>query len=109
MLATDFGNLWKNTECKTKEERKLTTTTNTTLLALASARTALIITRSWEGTQLGRLTQTGKTNRVFDTEQEGGPRELQASQPHLHPGKGDGAAYSGGHQQASGGKAGYQE
>jgi len=41
--------------------------------------------------------------------QEGGPRELQAGQPHLHPGKGDGAAYPGGHQQASGGKEGYQE
>jgi len=41
--------------------------------------------------------------------QEGGPRELEASQPHLHPGKGDGAAYPGGRQQASGGKEGYQE
>jgi len=28
---------------------------------------------------------------------------------HLHPRKGDGAAYPGGHQQASGGKEGYQE
>ena len=41
--------------------------------------------------------------------QEGGPRELQAGQPHFHPEKGDGAAYPGGHQQASGGKEGYQE
>ena len=41
--------------------------------------------------------------------QEGGPRELQASQPQLHAVKGDGAAYPGGHQQASGGKEGYQE
>ena len=41
--------------------------------------------------------------------QEGGPGELQAFQPQLHPGKGDGAAYPGGHQQASGGKEGYQE
>jgi len=41
--------------------------------------------------------------------QEGGPRELQAGQPHLHPGKGDGAAYPGGHHEASGGKEGYQE
>ena len=41
--------------------------------------------------------------------QEGGPRELQAGQPHLHPGKGDGAAYPGGHHEASGRKAGYQE
>ena len=41
--------------------------------------------------------------------QERGPRELQAGQPHLHPRKGDGAAYPGGHQQASGGKEGYQE
>jgi len=36
-------------------------------------------------------------------------RDLQAGQPHLHPKKGDGAAYPGGHQQASGGKEGYQE
>jgi len=28
---------------------------------------------------------------------------------HLHPGKGDAAAYPGGHHQASGGKEGYQE
>ena len=41
--------------------------------------------------------------------QEGGPRELQAGQPHLHPGKGDGAAYPGGHHEASGRKEGYQE
>jgi len=41
--------------------------------------------------------------------QEGGPRELQAGQPHLHPGKGDGAAYPGGHNQARGRKEGYQE
>jgi len=39
----------------------------------------------------------------------GGPRKLQAGQPHLHPGKGDGATYSRGHHQASGGKEGYQE
>jgi len=36
-------------------------------------------------------------------------RELQTDQPHLHPGKGDGAAYPGGHHQASGRKEGYQE
>jgi len=30
-------------------------------------------------------------------------------QPHLHPGKGDGAAYPGGHHEASGRKEGYQE
>ena len=41
--------------------------------------------------------------------QEGGPRELQADQPDLHPGKGDGAAYPGGHHEASEGKKGYQE
>ena len=41
--------------------------------------------------------------------QEGRPRELQAGQPHLHPGKGDGASHSRGHHQASGGKEGYQE
>ena len=41
--------------------------------------------------------------------QEGGPRELQAGQPHLHPGKGDEAAYPGDPHHASGRKEGYQE
>jgi len=38
---------------------------------------------------------------------EGGARELQASQPHLHPWEEDGAAHSGCHLKASGGKEGY--
>jgi len=41
--------------------------------------------------------------------QEGGSRELQTSQPYLHPGKDDGASHCRGHHQASGGKEGYQE
>ena len=41
--------------------------------------------------------------------QERGPRELQAGQPQLHPGKDDGATHSRGHHQASGRKEGYQE
>jgi len=32
-----------------------------------------------------------------------------SGQPHLHPREGDGAAHSGGHHQANGGKEGYQE
>jgi len=50
-----------------------------------------------------------KTHSSLQKGQEGGPRELQAGQPHLHPKKGDGAAYPGGHHQASGRKEGYQE
>jgi len=34
---------------------------------LGSAQTGLVFTRSQEGTQPGRLTQTGQTHRVFDT------------------------------------------
>ena len=36
-------------------------------------------------------------------------KETDGFQPHLHPGKGDGAAYPGGHHQGSGRKEGYQE
>jgi len=41
--------------------------------------------------------------------QEGGPRELQAGQPYLHPGQDERAIHARGHHQASGGKEGYQE
>ena len=54
-------------------------------------------------------TGKGQCHSNLQKGQEGGPRELQAGQPHLHPGKGDGAAYPGGHHQASGRKEGYQE
>ena len=53
--------------------------------------------------------EKGQCHSNLQKGQEGGPRELQAGQPHLHPGKGDGAAYPGGHHQASGRKEGYQE
>jgi len=46
---------------------------------------------------------------IYKKGQEGGPRELQDCQPHLHPLKGDGAAHSRGHHQASERKEGYQE
>jgi len=53
--------------------------------------------------------EKGQCHSNLQKGQEGGPRELQACQPHLHPGKGDGAASPGGHHQASGRKEGYQE
>ena len=56
--------------------------------------------RGLEGSQCHSNLQKG---------QEGGPRELQTGQAHLHPRKDDGAAYSGSHHQASGGKGGYRE
>jgi len=37
------------------------------MLDLGSAGIGLIFTRSQEGTQPGWVTQTGQTNRVFDT------------------------------------------
>jgi len=56
-----------------------------------------------------RCPRTGeRPMSLQSSKRQGGPRELQAGQPHLHPGKGDGAAYPGGHQQASGGKEGYR-
>ena len=51
----------------------------------------------------------GQCHSNLQKEQEGGSRELQVSQSHLHSGKGDGAAHPGGHHQASGGKEAYQE
>jgi len=58
---------------------------------------------------LGEVMRAWTAARQLQKEQEGGPRELQVGQPHLYPGKGDGAAYPGGHHEASGGKEGYQE
>ena len=53
--------------------------------------------------------EKGQCHSNLQKGQERGPRELQVGQPHLHPGKGDGGTYPGGHYQASGGKEGYQE
>ena len=53
--------------------------------------------------------EKGQCHSSLQKGQEGGSRELPDGQPHLHPRKDDEAPYPGGHQQASGGKEGYQE
>ena len=53
--------------------------------------------------------EKGQCHSNLQKGQEGALRDLQAGQPNLHPGKGDGAAYPGNHHQASGRKEGYQE
>jgi len=60
--------------------------------------------RSWRTGEVPQGLEESQCHSNLQKGKEGGPRELQAGQPHLHPGKGDGAAHSGGHQQASGGK-----
>jgi len=69
----------------------------------------IIFERSWrkgdvpEDWRKANVTPVFKKGKKEDSQgalqkgQEGGPRELQANQPHLHPGKDDGAAHSGGH------------
>ena len=66
----------------------------------------------WQNCEIwcsARGLEKGQRHSNLQKGQEVGPREVQASQPLLHPGKGDGAALSRGHHQASGGKEGYQE
>jgi len=69
---------------------------------------SIIFERSWRTREVPKDWRKANVNSNLQEGQEGAPRELQAGQPHLHPGKDDGEAYPGGHQQASGGK-GYQE
>ena len=71
---------------------------------------SIIFERSWRTGEVPEDWRKANVTPIFKRRrQEGGPRELQAGQPHLHPGKGDGASYPRGHQQASGGKEGRQE
>jgi len=70
---------------------------------------SIIFQRSWRTGEVPENWRRANVTPIFRKGQEGGPSELQARQPHLHPGKGDGAAYPGGHQQGSGRKEGYQE
>jgi len=68
---------------------------------------SVIFERSWRTGEVPEDWRKSSVTPIF--KKEGGPRELQAGQPHLHPVKGDGAAHSRGHHQLSGGKGGYQE
>jgi len=70
---------------------------------------SIIFERFWRTGEVPEDWRKTNVTPIFKKGQEGGYRELQAGQPHLHPRKDDGAAYPGGHQQASGGKEGYQE
>ena len=63
---------------------------------------SIIFERSWRTGDVPEDWRKANVTPVFK-------KGKQAGQPHLHPGKGDEAAYPGGHQQASGGKEGYQE
>jgi len=70
---------------------------------------SIIFERSWRTGEVPEGLEKGPCHSNLQKGHEGGSRELQAGQPHLHPGKGDGAAHPRGHHQASGGKEGYQE
>jgi len=70
---------------------------------------SIIFESSWRTGEVPEDCRKASVTPIFKKGHEGGPRELQASQPHLHPRKDDGAARSRGHHQASGGKEGYQE
>jgi len=70
---------------------------------------SIILERSWRTREVPEDWRKALCHSNLQKGQEGGSREVQASQPHLHPGKGDGAAHPRGHHQASGGKEGYQE
>jgi len=72
------------------------------LVGVVAEPLSIIFERSWRTERKPVSLQSKKG-------QEGGSRELQAGQPHLHSRKDDGTAHSGGHHQASGGKEGYQE
>jgi len=65
---------------------------------------SIIFERSWRTGEVPEDWRKANVHSNLQKGQERGPRELQAGQPHLHPGKDDGAPYPGGHHQASGGK-----
>jgi len=79
------------------------------LVAVIAELLSIIFERSWRTGEVPEDWRKASVASSLQKGQEWGHRELQASQPHLHPWKGDGAAHSGGHHQASGGKEGYQE
>jgi len=58
---------------------------------------SIIFERSWRTGEVPEDCRKASVTPVFKKGQEGGPRELQAGQPHLHPRKDDGASDPGGH------------
>ena len=71
---------------------------------------SIIFERSWRTGEVPEDWRKASVTSIFKKGKKVlGPRELQAGQPHLHPGKDDGATHSRGHHQASGGKEGYWE
>ncbi|GAB0183985.1 mitochondrial enolase superfamily member 1 [Grus japonensis] len=59
---------------------------------------SIIFERSWRTGEVPEGLEESQCHSSLQKGQEGGPRNLQASQPHLHPWKDDGATYSGGYQ-----------
>jgi len=70
---------------------------------------SIILERSHRTGEVPEGWRKANVTPIFKKGQEGGPSELQASQPYRHPGKDDAAAHSRRHHQVSGGKEGYQE
>ncbi|XP_040400941.1 uncharacterized protein LOC121063970 [Cygnus olor] len=64
---------------------------------------SVIFERSWRTGEVPEEWKTASVMLVFKKGQEGRHGQLRASQPHLHPWKGDGTAFPGGHFQACGG------
>ena len=59
---------------------------------------SIIFERSWRTGEVPEDWRKASVTPVFKKgKKPRGPRELQAGQPHLHPRKGDGATYPGGH------------
>ena len=58
---------------------------------------------------MGSVTDADLAKWFCQKGQDGGSEQLQASQPHLHPWKGDGTVCSGCHLQAIERKEGYHE
>ena len=78
-------------------------------LASTAEPLSIIFERSWRTGEVSRRLEKSQCRSNLQKGKEGESRELQSGQPHLHPGKDDGAAHSGVHHQASGGREGYQE
>ena len=65
---------------------------------------SIIFERSWRTGQVPKDWRKANVTPVFKKGKKEDPGNYRPGQPHLHPRKGDGAAYPGGHHQASGGK-----
>jgi len=69
----------------------------------------MIFERSWRTGEVPEDWRKANVTPIFKKGKKEDPGNYRLVSPILHPGKGDGAAYPGGHHQASGRKEGYQE